>query len=1093
MRATFGRYELCKGCSRLAVSALFCWLALTLLARHASAQSGTATAAGPAASARAPAPNPATPSSASAPAASSAEPPRSESAADVPNGAKEPPQPAKPESSSLQLQHLEELATNLERLGQGKLDDHVSPASLFTVDLEDAEAVRLEVRRLAAIVEAADDQEASAEHGEPADATATAAPAIDPALWEASLEVDRARLSFLRLPPEERQRLLEEHADRQKAAAGDTAQRALNDTRDKAHAAEKARQEALRAAKQARTEAARLIVEEKARLLDITKQQADYEAELLKEKQALKARQEAFLGLQRQVREAVKAPHDTTPEGMNALYDRVRAALREARTALASVTHTLVSGVDPAPEPGGDRLSHVPSDIDKAGVEQLRRKLATEADRLEAQRAALMHELGAELYDEVVGFNSSRLLLLSHVSDEKRAAITGLGPAGIDQALGEAEQVSVVLRYHLAATLDWAARMQAPGAGRGQSAVAAGIQALKWLVPLLVFVWWRRRAERGLLLLQEWLTNSRARRGVAPGRAEAFVEYLRRVRSTAEWLILMWVAVALLPVSAAGLLEVKLLQQIVTWSLGGSLVVKTLDSIAGRHAEHHEHGGHSQTARLRLRSLRLVGRVVVGFGLLLALTGELVGKGTIYGWVFRGCWFAAVPVLFIVVRWYAPVIFERIGNKRKQTALERWIIQNQGGWYGFFAAGLGGALLLASGSYRVAKLWLTDFELSRRILAYLFRKEINKYAGNRAELVLRPLPPELADKLSPERFSTSLVPSVADAQAEQLTACIDAPGGGVFAIVGERGAGKSTLLARVEQQAQRVKVVHCPFGGIERFRTSLLQTLGGGAQAPLERAAELAEKDARGHGILVDDAHRLISPSMGGLAHFDHVLQVVRQHSQHTSWVFAFDERIWQFLERMRGSHPLFDKVIYLDAWREAGIVKLLTQRSRDAELKASFTHLLGDLPSDADEIDVADALHRTEAAYYRLIWDYAGGNPGVALTAWRDSLGIDPSGQANVKVFRAPDAEDLEGLPENASFVFRAIVQLERANIEQICHATGIAKHEVQDAVRFGLARGYFEIDEDGYGVTWPWFRAITRFLTRRHLLVPRRKESHA
>jgi hypothetical protein len=51
--------------------------------------------------------------------------------------------------------------------------------------------------------------------------------------------------------------------------------------------------------------------------------------------------------------------------------------------------------------------------------------------------------------------------------------------------------------------------------------------------------------------------------------------------------------------------------------------------------------------------------------------------------------------------------------------------------------------------------------------------------------------------------------------------------------------------------------------------------------------------------------------------------------------------------------------------------------------------------------------------------------------------------------------------------------------------HADGLVTlDEVEDALRFGSVRGYFRHLDDKYLVTWSWFRVITRFLQRRHLL---------
>lgn len=199
---------------------------------------------------------------------------------------------------------------------------------------------------------------------------------------------------------------------------------------------------------------------------------------------------------------------------------------------------------------------------------------------------------------------------------------------------------------------------------------------------------------------------------------------------------------------------------------------------------------------------------------------------------------------------------------------------------------------------------------------------------------------------------------------------------------------------------------------------------------------------------------------MGGLKNFDRVIEIARSHSKNAAWVLV--------------------------PWTDAGIANLISARTAHLDATPDFSRLLGELPPDADDEDIQEALDRTETNYYRLIWDYADGNPGVALTAWRGSLGVDPNGTLCVRVFHAPDPEELEGLPDSTKFVLRAVVQLERATPESIGRATGVGLREVYDALRFGTARGYFDENEQGFAVTWQWFRAITRYLARHHLLVP-------
>jgi DNA-binding IclR family transcriptional regulator len=88
------------------------------------------------------------------------------------------------------------------------------------------------------------------------------------------------------------------------------------------------------------------------------------------------------------------------------------------------------------------------------------------------------------------------------------------------------------------------------------------------------------------------------------------------------------------------------------------------------------------------------------------------------------------------------------------------------------------------------------------------------------------------------------------------------------------------------------------------------------------------------------------------------------------------------------------------------------------------------------------------------------------------------------VQLFEAPDTADLESLPDQAVFVLRAVVQLELAAFEDIVDATRLPTRQVEDALRYGSFRGYLERIDGRYRVHWRWFRSVSRFLERRHLL---------
>lgn len=1049
-----------------------------------------------------------------APTSGTASPSAAPSATTAPTVIADPPPPV---PVSELARSLLERAAQVNALVRGELELSLDPKSLFDVDVEDERAIGIEAERLERLLEARDPGDAGVPI--PAEPTASLEPATPPGTttpddtraalgaappstaaastatppppaapsWtraelRARLRLDRARLAFYRLPSERRQSLFETHRERQAADREARAAVQVDEAKQRAADAERKQQEALEAARTARTEALRLVAEEHARLLGLSRQQAEQESAFVQARAALAGRQETVIGWQRRVGELIARVRrgDAEPDEVDALYHLLRRDLGAGRDALAAALNSVYAG-SAVPDAGEDRLNELPDGVPADEPRQKRAEVSAEARRLRAMEAALRKDQVEAYFAEVVALNAQRLTLYPFLSPAARDAVSGFGPRGVEQAQAELRQVSLIARHQLTEVLLWLDALRKGGTARSQGALALSWVAMKWLVPIALFVWWRRRADAAIAEgRQSARDERRKRRVVSPEPVERLLNLVQRIRAPLEWLLLVAAIVWLLPLQVRQRIEVELATTVLYWTMGGALVIALINAWADRQ-QSGTRRSQLLTAHLRLRSLRLVGRSIVIVALVLNVSDQLVGKGTIYDWVQSTAWIAAVPILLLLARWWGPTVVERMSQRRRKSPFVQWVLR-QTGWRALPAALVGGGYLMWEGTLRALRPRVSSFELSRRVLAYLFRRGMSQRADAVAQRQYQPLPKDLFRALGPSCPSLEVVPSVADDQVAAIIRRIDAAGGALFALVGERGAGKSTLLRRIASEGRDVKLVECPLDP-DGLASALGPAAGLDAGAELADAARIMNGEGRDAGLLFDDAHRLIRPYRGGMAAFDRLIAVARAHSARCSWGFAFDEITWGFLERTRGARPLFDEVIALEPWNEEGIASLLGRRCREVDVQPDFSGLIRELPSDADEIDRQEALDATRIGYHRMIWDYSTGNPGIALHAFRRSLGR--VGDAiEVKVFAPPDVRELEVLPDAAVFVLRAVLQLEYASAPEVTAATALPEEEVLDALRFGTAHGYLETRGNRYWITWAWFRPITRLLERRHLL---------
>ncbi|MDP3155793.1 MAG: hypothetical protein Q8N23_24180 [Archangium sp.] len=941
-------------------------------------------------------------------------------------------------------------------LRAGELELEVDPARLFDVPLDDEEAIHIEAERLRALVWL-EEQRADAgpvKKGRPLPVIPLELTTEELDAWQARVELDRARLEFYALPRAQRASLLEKHA-----TLAVSARLAETDGARKVREAALAEEQAREAARLARSEAERLVSEELARVNALEGKIASARLGFDERRKELTLRRDAVLGWQRRAREARAAPG---PE-VDATYDALRRALRASRDDLERALDELDRTQSVLPEAGPDGLAEVGPDLSTEAV-RARRLLAAKAlAAARREERSLQEEHAAQLLEEINTLNRERLGLLGFLSDDKQAATVGFSVIALEQARAEARHLFLTLRAHLQVAGGWLADTRSAGlSGLAVWRVVAVV--VPWFLATLAFLWVRRRSPALLALAESREAKAdRARRLTQPGVRRRVLAFLRNVHRPLEGQIFFGVLLWLLPSGAGGLLEVQLLSVVLTWSLGGAFVVDAINALAANDTS--RPGVDSAQGVLRLRSLRLVGRLVVGFSLALVLTSRLVGRGTVFSWMVVACFAAALPLFLVLVKWWRGPVFERLERLHRKSRVQLWVLENRKGWKSFLAAMVGVVHLFGTGILKTARSWVSGFDVARRALAWLYKREIDRLAEETPGQRATPLKAELFARLSPEHPSKAWVASPADERVEDLLARLER--GGVVALVGAGGAGKSSLLRRLQARVEGAALVRCT------------NTAYGA-----EVQALMARPEGAPRLVLLDDAEALIKPLQGGLQLFDELVGLARRHATRTLWVFAIDGVLWPYLERARDSRPLFDEVLELRAWSDEEIGHLLQARSAEAGIDPVFDDLLEKLPPAADEVDRLDALAAGRAGYFRMAWDYARGNPAMALEAWRASLFEGPLGEIRVRPLVAPETTLLEKLPDPSLFVLRAVLQLSPAGEREVAAATRLPVLQVKTAFLVGQREGYYVEEQGRVRVTSPWLRSVMVHLERRHLL---------
>jgi len=832
---------------------------------------------------------------------------------------------------------------------------------------------------------------------------------------------------------------------------------------------------ALAAAQRAQTEAKKKVAEEKARLLGVKAAQKTFTAELNRRTSQAKGFATEVTAWQTSLEALEKAAGfgDDVAVSADALYDQVAPAVASAASRLASSLEGLSD--DPAvPRVGEPPQASVAALSGDVELRTLRTELLGYERDLLAEEERVRWQVTQVLGDELARLGELRSRLLPLLGEARRGALTGFAASGVEQVKRELAELQLLFEY----------RMTSLPREFGQLLTEAGTSPVPWiwylvkvLLAVAVLRWWRRHADTLLVRLHD---ASRAARGesLMARLASPPLWYLGRLHPPLAQLV-FWGLVLAWTVHAMRLPELEVIWLVLKWIFIGQLIIGLLDAVGARSRRY----GTDTLSDLRFRSLRLVGLTIVAVGLLLALTARAVGQGAIYHWVLTVTWVLALPIAVLLVRWWRPEIIKRAALRRSDNPLIRWVADQAAGagLVAWTATALGGVYLFVEALYRQAFRQLALFDTTRRALAFLARR--GSEARHQQHVGLERVDAETLDAMTPSDDASPLIETAALRDAADFVEVLKSKQSAVMALVGERGAGKTAFLQATLERAESQAVIRlgARSDGFSGVRARLCQALGLDPEATRE-AIVTAVREQRPEVICIDQCHRIVRPEIGGLEDFDGLVALAREAGGRTCWVLVFDSPVWMHIVRARGDRAVFTKVTRLVPWTEDEVAQLCLARAEGAGLTPSFEGI--EVPRLPDDDVESDEETRNRRGFFRILWDYAAGNPAIAMHFWARSLFVDGDGKVVVRMFEAPNPVSLSEQPASVYFVLRAIVQREWATLADIASSTLYAPDDVSDALAWAERKGAIEFEAGRVRIDFEWYRAVTTALKRRHLL---------
>ena len=333
---------------------------------------------------------------------------------------------------------------------------------------------------------------------------------------------------------------------------------------------------------------------------------------------------------------------------------------------------------------------------------------------------------------------------------------------------------------------------------------------------------------------------------------------------------------------------------------------------------------------------------------------------------------------------------------------------------------------------------------------------------------------------------------------------------GLVLLVGDRGQGKQVWSKRTMDRIESEGTV-----ATRRARLGARLVDSGLLFAYLSQAWGLGTiTDAAGFQaaikalpptcFLVEEIEFAFLRRVGGFTALRTFFQVVTSTSSEHFWLLTVHAPAWRLLERIGtvANPNSFRSVLEIPRLGGVELGQYLGLRTTSAGFRPDFSALSSSTPAGQP---VAE-LERTAEAFFRLLAEASGGNPGIAIPMWTQSLcysddrmlsesslnwldaedAVEPALLPRV-VVRLPEAISNPTLPplSDAALLTLAAVRVHGfLTIEDIVEANNMEPDLVRTTAQVLESLGLMQRVDGRYCITMAHLPAVTRLLRRRHFV---------